>query len=166
MGGEAVGGDNNLFIELIEVVEYIKEFFLGFFLIDDELKIINDETVEFLEFTIEFFAFAILDGVYEIGIEVGNRGIENLIVGILLEEFIADGLNEVSLAETRSTIKEERVVAVAGCGDDAFGGRNGEVIIRTDDKIIESVFLVEAVTDGGFGDAVTDGFYAIFDGGI
>ena len=155
-----------MFVKLVKVIENVEKLFLGFFLVDDELKIINDETVEFLEFTIKFFAFAILDGVYEIGIEVRNRGVENLIVGILLEEFIADGLNEVSLAETRSTIKEEGVVAVAGCGDNAFGGRNGEVIIRTDDKIIESVFLIEAVTDGGFGDVVTNSFDTAFDGGV
>ena len=105
-----------MFVELVKVIENVEKLFLGFFLVDDELKIINDKTIEFLKFTIKLFAFAVLDGVDKVGIEVGDGGVEDFIIGVLFEEFVADGLNEVSLAETRSTIKEERVVAVAGCG--------------------------------------------------
>ena len=74
---EAVRGNDDLLVELIEVIEDIEEFFLRLFLIHDELEIVDDEAVEFLEFVVEFFAFAGADGVDEIGIEVGNGGVED-----------------------------------------------------------------------------------------
>ena len=74
---EAVASDDDLFIELIEVVEDIEEFLLGFFLVDDKLEVVDDENVEFAEFEVEFFTFAEFDGIDEVGVEVGNRGVEN-----------------------------------------------------------------------------------------
>ena len=77
MGGEAIGCDDDLFVELVEVVEDVEEFLLGFFLADNELEVIDDEAVEFLEFLVEFFAFAVLDGINEIGVKMGNGGVKD-----------------------------------------------------------------------------------------
>ena len=74
---EAIRGNDDLLVELIEVIEDIEEFFLGFFLIHDELEVIDDEAVELLEFVVEFFAFAGTDGVDEIGIEVRNGSVKD-----------------------------------------------------------------------------------------
>ena len=74
---EAVRGNDDLLVELIEVIEDVEEFFLGFFLIHDELEIVDDEAVEFLEFVVKFFAFAGTDGVDEIGIEVRNGSVKD-----------------------------------------------------------------------------------------
>ena len=45
LGGEAVRGDDDLLIELVEIIKNIEKLFLGFFLIHNELKVINDEAV-------------------------------------------------------------------------------------------------------------------------
>ena len=42
LGGEAIRGDDDLFVKLVEVVEDIEEFFLRFFLTNDELEIIDN----------------------------------------------------------------------------------------------------------------------------
>lgn len=83
--GETVASDDDLFVELVEVVKDIEELLLGFFLVDDELEIVDDEAVEFLEFAVEIFTFAAFDGVDEIRIEVGNWGIEDLVIGVFLD---------------------------------------------------------------------------------
>ena len=75
---ETVGGYDDLLIELVEGVEDIEEFLLGFFFADDELEIIDDEAVEGAEFLTKFFTFATANGVNEIGIKVGDGGVENL----------------------------------------------------------------------------------------
>ena len=46
--------------------------------------------------------------------------------------------------KTWSAVKEERVITVTWGVDDAAGSRDGEVVIGTDDEVIESVFLVKA----------------------
>ena len=46
--------------------------------------------------------------------------------------------------ETWSAVKEEGVITVTWGVDDTAGSRDGEVVIGTDDEVIESVFLVKA----------------------
>ena len=167
MTGEAVASDDNLLVELVEVVENIEEFLLGFFLTDDELEIVDDEDVEFAEFKVEFFAFAEFNGVDEIGIEVGDGSVEDFEGRVAREEGVADGLDEVGFAEAGAAVEEEGVVAGAGGVDDAAGGGNGEVVVATDDEIIKGVFGVE--TGGGivgFADVVTDFLGAGAEGGL
>ena len=63
-----------------------------------------------------------------------------------------------SFSKTRATIKEERIVAVAGGVNDAAGGGDGEVVVGADDEIVESIFIIEAgfvtagmlIREGGF----------------
>lgn len=74
---ETIRGDNDLFIKLVEVIEDVEEFFLGFFLVHDELEVIDDEAVELLEFVVEFFAFAGANSINKVGIEVGNGGVKD-----------------------------------------------------------------------------------------
>ena len=133
---EAIGSDDDLFIELVEVIEDIEEFFLGFFFTDNELEIVDDEDVEFAEFEIEFVAFAKADGIDEVGVEVSDGSVEDFEGRVFTEKFVADGLDEMGFAEARSTIEEEWVVAFAWGVDDATSGGNSKVIIGADDEII------------------------------
>ena len=47
-------------------------------------------------------------------------------------------------AEAWATVEEEWIVAVAWGIDDTAGGGDGEIIVGTDDEVIESVFVIEA----------------------
>ena len=75
--GETIGSDDDLFVELVEIVKDVEELLLGFFLVDDELEVVDDEDVEFAEFKVEFFAFAEADRIDEVGIEVRDGGVED-----------------------------------------------------------------------------------------
>ena len=112
--GEAITSDDDLFAALIEVVKNIKEFFLGFFLADDELEIIYNEAVEGLVFLTKFFTATGADIVNELRVKIRDGGVEDFIVGVAMREVVADGLDEVSLAETRSTVEEERIKSRTG----------------------------------------------------
>ncbi len=136
LAGETIGSDDDLFIELVEIIEDIEEFFLGFFFADNELKIVDDEDVEFAEFEVKFVAFAKANGIDEVGVEVGDGGVEDFEGRVFAEKFVADGLDEMGFAEARSTIEEEWVVAFAWGVDDATSGGDGKVIIGADDEII------------------------------
>ena len=92
----------------------------------------------------EFFAFATTDGVNEIGVKVGNGSVEDFEVGITINEFVTDSLDKMGLAEAGATVEEKRVWVGAWMVDDTFGGGDGEVVVATDDEIIESIFLIEA----------------------
>ena len=136
LAGETIGSDDDLFIELVEVIENIEEFFLRFFLTDNELEIVDDEDVEFAELEIEFVAFAKADRVDEVGIEVGDGGVEDFEGRVFAEKFVADGLDEMGFAEARTTIEEKWVVSFAWGVNNTAGGGDGKVIIGADDEII------------------------------
>ena len=153
-----------MLIELVEIVEDVEELFLGFFLIDDELEVVDNETIEFFELTAELFAFAVLDGVDKIGIEVRDGGVEDFVVGVALQELIADSLDEVSFAEARAAVEEEWIATRAWSVDDAFGGGSGDVVVGADDEVVESVFAVKAVVFDAAFDVVFDRLDATADG--
>ena len=124
-----------------------------------------------MEFAVEFFAFAGTDSVDEIGIEVGDRGVEDFVVGVFLDEFVTDGLNEMGFTEPGAAVKKEGIVTVAGGIDDVLSGGESEVVIGADDERIKRVFGIETGVWGrttcfsGF-EVGTDGAEIIFDGGI
>ena len=63
---ETVASDDNLLVELVKIIEDVEKFLLGLFLTNNELKIVDNEAVELLEFVVEFVALAFADGFDEI----------------------------------------------------------------------------------------------------
>ena len=100
------------------------------------MKIVNDETVEFLKAAIEVFAFAVLDSVDKVGIELGNWSVEDFIIWVVFKKFVADGLDEMGFAEAWTTVEEERIAAGARGVNNALSGSNGDVVITTNNKAI------------------------------
>ena len=94
---------------------------------------------------IKIFTFAITNRIDKIGVEVRNRCVEDFEVWITLFKLITDGLYEVGFAEAGSTIEEEGIITITRRVNDVFGGRYSQVIIGADDKVIDGVFLVEAI---------------------
>ncbi len=145
LAGEAVGCDDDLFAALVKVVEDVKELLLGLFFADDKLEIVDNKAVELLEFSAEFFALAVSDGVDEVGVEVGDGGVKNFAIGIASHELVADGLNKVGFAEAGATIKEEWITTGTWCINNTVGGSDGDVVMGTDDETIDGVLGIEPV---------------------
>ena len=68
--GQTVACDDNLFAVLVEVIKDVEELLLGLLLVHDELEVVDDETVESLEFIAEIFAFLMHDSVDKLGEKV------------------------------------------------------------------------------------------------
>ena len=71
-----------------------------------------------------------------------------------------------SFTKSWSSVEEEGVITFSGSIDNVFGGRKSKIIIRTDDEVIYSVFLIEAIIARGVvGDIFLDSINMVFDGG-
>ena len=140
---------------------------MGFFFINDELEVINNENIEFAKLKIEFLAFTGADGVDKIRIKVRDRGVENFKARVFFEKLVADGLNKVGFAEAWAAVEKEGIIAGAWGIDDAFGGGDSKIIIGADDEIIEGIFGIKAVVFGGLvlGGFGAGDFDVFFDGG-
>ncbi len=60
---------------------------------------------------------------------------------------MADGLHDMGLAQTDSTVDKERIVGLARALADGQGGRMAETVVGAHYKCIEAVFGIE-VTSG------------------
>src|SRR5690242_19823475 len=56
---------------------------------------------------------------------------------------MADGLHQVSLAESSRSVDEERVVEFARSFGYGVGGGGGELVGLTDDEVLEGIALIE-----------------------
>ncbi len=65
--------------------------------------------------------------------------VEKLRVRLLVEDFLADGLQQVGLAQPDAAVDEQRVVGGARLIGHGHGGGVGELIVRAGDEIIEAV---------------------------
>lgn len=77
-----------------------------------------------------------LDSIYEFGVKMGNGGVEDFIVRIATEKFVTNGLDEVGFAKSGPTIEEKGIILGARCINDAFGGREGEVVVGANDEAV------------------------------
>ena len=64
---------------------------------------------------------------------------------MLAEDLVADGVQQVGLAEPDRTVEEERVVAVRGALGDGARGGVGELVRAADDEGVEGVLRVESL---------------------
>ena len=77
-----------------------------------------------------------MNGINEIREETRDWSVENLKIWVVFDEFVADGLDEVGFAETRSTIEKEWVAAGAGGSNNTACGSNGDVVVAANDETI------------------------------
>ena len=139
--GVAVGGDDDLFFGLVELVESMEKLFLGLFLSAQKLYIVDQQKIAFTEM--------IPEAIHGLGAQVGGEFIHELLkrrvddVFALEDLLVADGLEEVRFAQPNTTIEEERVVEFARFFRDAFGRGVCELVGAADDETFESKRGVE-----------------------
>ena len=64
-------------------------------------------------------------------------------VGLLLEDLLADGLQQVRLAQADAAVDEERVVRLAGLLGDGDAGGVRQAVAGAGDEVLEDVIGVE-----------------------
>ncbi len=152
--GGGVARNHDLLLVIVQLIEGVKELFLGALFIAQELYIVDEEDVG--------LAIALVKLLHAFGAYAGNHVIHEALAGgiddahgaVAIDQLAADGVHQVGLAHADAAVQEKRIVAARGVGGDGFGGGVSELVAGADDEGIEGEFRVEG-GGGGFGFART-----------
>lgn len=128
---------------LVEGVERMEEFFLRSISFGEVMNIVNNKQIDVSEAVSELCHLSGLDCFVEAGHESVAGCVEEFECWDIAHGFLADGLQQVCLAESDSAMDEERVVGFAGSGSDGDCGGMRELVIRSDDEVRERVVGAE-----------------------
>jgi len=149
-GRTAIGGHDDLFAGLIEGVEGVEEFFLGAVPMAEELDVIDDEHIHMPILVLEVEEVAFFDGPDEM-IDEGFAGhVHDAGLGVLVEEGLTGGLEEMGFTESDVSVDEEGVVDGTGGFADSHAGGMNESVAGSDDEVVEGVIGAE-IEHGGVG---------------
>ena len=138
-----VAGHHYLFARLVQGVEGVKEFLLNAFLAGEEMDIVDEKHIAVAVSAAEADELVILNGVDEfvgklLGRDIGHPG--SLLV---LDHVLADGVQQVSLAEPDATVKEQGIVGLARCLRDGHGSGVGKRVVVAHHEGVKRVLGVE-----------------------
>ena len=125
----------------------MEELLLGALLAADELYVVHEQHVCLAVFVVEFLGGLFTDGVNELVGELLPLDIDDTGVGAVLFDLIADGIEQVGLAQARSSIDEQGVVGLGGIGRHRQGGRMGKFVGGAHNKGVKGVVVLP--TQGG-----------------
>src|SRR5438105_661254 len=108
--GIGIAGDYDLLVGLDQRIEEVEEFLLRPALAAEKLDVIDEQKVERAVMSLEVIERLVLIGADDIRHVSLGMDVAYSRVGIVLENVIADGLDEVGLSETDAPIHEEWVV--------------------------------------------------------
>ena len=91
----------------------MEEFFLSLLFSFYKLDIINKKNVEFTVFVSENSGLILFDSSYILMCEHFRRNVKYLCFRIITDYLNSDGLHEMSLSETGSSVNEKRIVDIS-----------------------------------------------------
>ena len=124
---------------LVDVVEGVEELLLGRLLAGDELDIVDEEKVDVAVFHAELLAGAVLYGFKELVCELVALYVSYLGRGRPLAYRLADGKQQVGLAEAGVAVDKQGVVRAAGLLRYGDGGVVREAVGVADDEAVKGV---------------------------
>lgn len=127
-------------------IKSVEEFFLGLFFVRDKLHIIDDQDIDTAVFGREPLLF-VADTIEKLVDERLGVDIEHFEFGFFAQDFVANCLYEVRLAETNTTIDKEGIVLRARIGRGCLAGGVGEIVAPANDIGVEGIAMVEAGLD-------------------
>jgi hypothetical protein len=129
----------------------VEELFLRALLAGDELDVVEEQRIHGAVPVAERLHLVVADRGNELGHEGLGRHVDDFQIGPRLAELVADGLDQMGLAEAGAAVDEERVERAGGVfGDRLRGGvrelvgtaddERGEAVARAEDGVGELVF--------------------------
>ena len=149
--GRFVGRDDDLLVSVAQGVEGVEEFLLRALLAGQELDVVDEQDVHVAVLVAERQRLAVLDGVDHLVGEPLRRDVVDAQPGPRLLGCVADGVEEMGLAEPRSAEDEERVVDRPGVGRHGEAAGVGEAVARAHDEAAEREPRVELAVEPGAG---------------
>ena len=148
-----VGREDDLLLAGVESVEGVEELLLRPLLVGEELDVVDEQDVDGPVALAEGRHAVEADGVDQLVDELLGCQVHDLERRPLLQDLVADGVQQVGLAETDPAVEEERVVAVRRALGHRLGGGVGELVGGADDEGAEDVAGIEAAARGRRGTA-------------
>jgi hypothetical protein len=147
--GRPVRADHDLLVGVVQRVEGVEELLLGAFLVLQELDVVDEQDVDVAVAAAEVLRLAVPDRVDEVvgellGAHVAHPGALEQVLGV-----VADGVQQVGLAEPAVAVDEQRVVGPGRRLGDRHGRGVREAVGRPDDEGVEGVLGVEPGRLGG-----------------
>ena len=120
--GIGVAGDDDLLVRLDQRVEQVEELLLRAALAAEELDVVDQQQVERPVMPLEFVEGLVLVRAHHVG-DVG-LGVDVADLGrrVLRQDVVADGLDQVGLAQSDAAVHEQRVVGCRVVGHLQAGG--------------------------------------------
>ena len=141
--GRAVGGEHDLLVGVVEGVERVEELLLGLGLALQELDVVDQQHVDVAVAPLEAVLPVVADRVDELVGELLARDVAHAGAVVERADVVADGVEEVGLAQPGVAVDQERVVGLARRLGDRDRGGVGEPVGRADDEALEDVLGVE-----------------------
>ena len=138
-----VAGDDDLLVRLDQRVEQVEELFLRAALAAEELDVVDQQQVERAVIALEIVERLVLVGAHDVGHVRLGMDVADLRGRILLQDLVADRLDQVRLAEAHAAVDEQRVVRRRMLGDLHAGGAR-ELVGLAGDEGAERERRIEA----------------------
>ena len=153
----AVAREHDLPVRRLHPLEQSQQLGLRFAPASEELHVVDEQQVNARVAAREGIHLSGGDGGLQLFHELVERDVLHLAVGMELCGHVADGREEVRLAEPWASVDEERVVNGAGRLRHRAGGRDGEAIGRAHHQRREAEPRVESHATPGLRPACSDG---------
>ena len=141
--GRPVGGQDDLVVVLIEVIERMEKFLLRGFLAGNKLDIVDEEQVRIAVFVAELVVAAFLQGGDQLIGKLITLDIDDVVAGMIFMNDARDRVEQVCLAEAGRTVDEKRVIRLRRIVGDGDGCGVRKAVGRADNKIIERELRVK-----------------------
>ena len=137
-----VRSQDDLLLVLDQRVERVEELFLGPVFTGDELDVVDEQDIDRAVFIVELLRRLFLDAGDEFVGKVFTAGVEDLRVGIVSGDAVADRVKQMRFAEARVTVDEQRVVGLPRRVGDGERCRVREGVGGADDEGVEGQLVV------------------------
>ena len=119
----------------------MEKFLLRTFLAGDELNIIHRQKIRLPVFFLEFRGGAVADGKNQLIRKFLSLDIQKLVVGVVLPDAPADGIDQMGLAQAAAAVQEQGVIAFGGViGHRPCGGVR-QAVAAAHHEGLEGIFL-------------------------
>jgi len=138
-----ITAEHDLFSGLVQRVEGVEELLLDPFLPGQELDVVHQKGIHLAIPTAELGQVVVLEGVDELVGEAFAAGVDDLVAAFLLEDLVADGVEEVGLAEPDTTEEEEGIEGPARVLGHRERGAVGHLAVVAHHEARKGAVLVE-----------------------
>ena len=143
LAGRPVAGQHDLLVPLVQRIECVKELLLNPLFARQKLDVIDQQHVRLPVFLAETGKLVVLDAVDVFVGELLGRNKRYARALLVYHDVLSDGVQQMGLAQTDSTVKEKRVVRLAG----RLGHRQRrsvcKVVVVADHERVERVLWIE-----------------------